>query len=431
MSYLSKGNNLYNKIAVTLLVLLFYRLGSYVPVPGVNCLALDNVLQSGSGIMSVLNSLSGGSVARMSIFSLAIMPYITASIVMQLLSMSYKPLEDLKKEGEGGRAKITQFTRYLALVLATIQSYGVVAMIIQDNNSLGSSLLTIDYNSFKFIAVLTMTAGTVVVIWLSDLITRSGLGNGSSLIIFIGIVSSLPSALINSFESIRVGATSLFTFMIVICVILFLIFFILLFEQAQRKILVQYPKRQVGNKVFSSDSTYVPLKINTAGVIPPIFASALLSFPASMVGFSGFNVKILDDLLYYFSQNSIFYYTIFTCLIIFFSFFYTSAVFNAKETAENLRKYNAYVPGKKPGNQTAEFFDYVLTRLTCLGSIYLAFVCVIPDLFISKYITSFSLGGTSLLIIVNVILDTLSQIQSHLFSDKYDTMMKKVKMKRK
>jgi preprotein translocase subunit SecY len=431
MSYLSKGNNLYNKIAVTLLVLLFYRLGSYVPVPGVNCLALDNILQSGSGIMSVLNSLSGGSVARMSIFSLAIMPYITASIIMQLLSMSYKPLEDLKKEGEGGRAKITQLTRYLALVLATIQSYGVVAMIIQDNNSLGSSLLTIDYNSFKFIAVLTMTAGTVVVIWLSDLITRSGLGNGSSLIIFIGIVSSLPSALINSFESIRVGATSLFTFMIVICVILFLIFFILLFEQAQRKILVQYPKRQVGNKVFSSDSTYVPLKINTAGVIPPIFASALLSFPSSMVGFSGFNVKILDDLLYYFSQNSIFYYTIFTCLIIFFSFFYTSAVFNAKETAENLRKYNAYVPGKKPGNQTAEFFDYVLTRLTCLGSIYLAFVCVIPDLFISKYITSFSLGGTSLLIIVNVILDTLSQIQSHLFSDKYDAMMKKVKMKRK
>lgn len=424
------SNSLYKKLFITIGLLLIYRLGSYIPIFGINILSDDINSTNNNFILELLNSLSGGSFSRMSIFTLAIMPYITASIIFQLLTMSYKPLENLRKEGQVGKLKINKWTKYLTLVISSFQAYGLITYIAIQFEPLDAIIVSIGI--FKILGVITIVAGTFAVLWLSDMISKYGFGNGSSLIIFIGIISSFPSAVISFFALLRSGSLSFISFFVVIVILQSLIVCILYFEQSQRKVSVYYPKRQIGTKLFSSDSTHIPLKFNTAGVIPPIFASTLLTFGVSIVNFfdsKDLNIDFIGKFINYFKQSQLLYSLFYILLIVFFSFFYTSAVFNSEEVAKNLKKHGAYILGKKPGDQTAAFLDYVLLRLTAIGSLYLSFVCVVPELILSRYSLSLSFGGTSLLIVVNVILDTVSQLQSYAFSEKYDVIMKKNKIK--
>lgn len=423
------GNDLVSRIVFTILILIVCRFGSFIPIPGIDSIALSSVAaKNQSGILGMFNMLSGGSLGRMSIFALAIMPYITASIIIQLMSVAYKPLENLKKEGEIGKRKVNQLSRYLTVLLASFQAYGVAISLESIVTNTGPVVILAGF-FFRVTTVITLVVGTMLLMWLGEQITQRGIGNGTSLIIFIGIISGVPSAIISMFELSRKGALSPLIAIAVCIGVVVLIAIIIFFERAQRKLLVQYPKRQVGNKIYGGEATHMPLKLNTSGVIPPIFASSILLFPATLANFSNSNSETMGMLTYYLGHGKPVYILLYVALIMFFSFFYTAIVFNSEETANNLRKYGAYIPGKRPGKNTSDYFDYILTRLTVIGGIYLSVICVIPELLMNKYVISLSLGGTSFLIVVNVVLDTMTQIQTYLFSSKYEGLMKKIKLK--
>ena len=419
-----------SRILFTLGVLIVCRVGSFVPIPGIDSVALASLAERAQGgILGMFNMLSGGSLERMSIFALAIMPYITASIVIQLMTIAYKPLENLKKDGEVGRRKINQLSRYLTVLFAAFQAYGVTLGLEATSTPYGPVVI-VDSLIFKVSTVITLVVGTMFLMWLGEQITSRGIGNGTSLIIFIGIVSGLPSAVIGMFELSRKGAMSPLAVIAICAGVLAMILVIIFFERAQRRVLVQYPKRQVGNKVYGGDSTHMPLKLNTAGVIPPIFASSVLLFPATISDFSASgDSEIMAMFSQYLGHGKPLFILLYVSLIMFFSFFYTAVVFNSEDTANNLRKNGAYVPGRRPGKNTAEYFDYLLTRLTVLGSSYLSVICIVPELLMNKYSVAFALGGTSFLIVVNVVLDTFTQIQTHLFSARYEGLVKKMRLK--
>jgi preprotein translocase subunit SecY len=428
----SKVGALKSKIYFTIICLIIYRLGSYVPIPGIDSIILSKIAEkNASGILGIVNMFSGGSLSRMSIFALAIMPYITASIVFQLLTIVSKSLENLKNEGEIGRKKINQYTKYLTIILATFQAFGISVSLQGMSYSTGS-VVVLTGSIFNLLAVITLVTGTMFLMWLGEQITKNGIGNGTSLIIFVGIISGLPNALASFFELGKGGVISTAVIIGVILMLSVMILVVVFIEKAYRKILVQYPKRQVGNKFFAGDVSHMPLKLNTASVIPPIFASAILLFPLTIANFSNANPEgaqgILQLITSYLSHGKPLYVLLYMALIIFFSFFYTSIIFNPNEVSDNLRKYGGIIPGRRPGKHTAEYLDYVLTRLTLIGAFYMAIICAIPEILMSYYSVPFYLGGTSLLIIVNVINDTSNQIQTYLLTQQYEHLMKKAKL---
>ena len=421
--FFSKGNDLKNRIIFTILVLSVYRLGTYIPLPGIDPLSLQAMMESNQkGLLGMFNIFSGGAVSRMAIFALGIMPYISSSIIIQLLTGVSETFKNLKNQGEIGRKKITQYTRYGTVLLATVQGYGVAVGL--EN----SGTVVIDPGFyFKLTSVITLVAGTIFLMWLGEQITQRGIGNGISLIIFSGIVAEIPRALASTFELGRTGALSagiiLFIFALIIVTVLFIVFI----ERAVRKILINYPKRQMGQKVYGGESSHLPLKINTAGVIPAIFASALLLLPITVSNFGLSDSETFIDISSLFSQGKPLYMLLYASGIIFFSFFYTSIVFNPHETAENLRKQGGYAPGIRPGERTAYFIEDILTKLTTLGALYLTIVCLMPEFLISRFPIPFYLGGTSILIVVVVAMDTVSQVQTRLMSQQYESLIKKTK----
>ena len=423
----SKNNDLRNRIIFTVLALCVYRLGTYIPLPGINSFSLQTIMDSNQkGLLGMFNVFSGGAIKRMAIFALGIMPYISSSIIVQLLTGVSDYFKNLKSQGEAGRAKITQYTRFGTVVLATIQGYGVTVGL----ESASGNVVINPGVLFKFTSVITLVAGTIFLMWIGEQITQRGIGNGISLIIFSGIVAEIPRALAATFELGRTGALSSISIIMIFLLVIGTVAFIVFIERAVRKILINYPKRQMGSKVYGGESSHLPLKINTAGVIPAIFASALLLLP---VTFSNLNTSDSDFFISFsslFSQGKPLYMLLYASGIIFFSFFYTSIVFNPKETAENLRKHGGYVPGIRPGESTAFFIEDILTRLTTLGALYLTLVCLMPEFFIAKYPIPFYLGGTSVLIVVVVAMDTVSQIQTRMMSSQYESLIKKTKFGR-
>ena len=406
--------------------LIVYRIGAHVPVPGIDPAQLAELFKSQQGgILDMFNMFSGGALSRFTIFALGIMPYISASIIMQLFTVVSPTLEALKKEGESGRRKITQYTRYGTLLLATFQALGIAVALE------GQRGLVVDPGlMFKFTTVVTLVTGTMFLMWLGEQITERGLGNGISLIIFAGIVAGLPSALVGLFELARTGSLSVGLLLALLALMLFVVAAIVFMERAQRRLLIQYPKRQVGNRMFQGDSSHLPLKLNSAGVIPPIFASSLLLLPITAAQFTaGQGPQWLNDVVASLGSGQPLHILLYVALIIFFAFFYTAVVFNPKETADNLRKYGGFLPGIRPGEKTAEYIDYVLTRITVVGAIYLAAVCVLPEILISYAAVPFYFGGTSLLIAVSVTMDTVAQVQSHLLAHQYEGLIKKAKLR--
>jgi preprotein translocase subunit SecY len=428
----AKATELKKRIWFTLAALCVYRLGTYIPMPGIDPQVLEDIFhQNAGGILGMFDMLSGGALGRMTIFALNIMPYISASIIIQLLTAVSPRLEALKKEGEAGRKVINQYTRYGTVLLAAVQAYGIAVGLEGFRGTAGSAVMDPGI-FFRLTAVVTLVGGTVFLMWLGEQITARGIGNGISLIIFSGIVANLPHAMAGTLELGRTGALStgfiLFLILMVIAVIAFIVFM----ERAQRRILVQYPKRQVGNRMFGGDSSHLPLKLNTSGVIPPIFASSLLLLPATVAGFSGQSTDRplwLTWLSNNLAHGQPIYMALYVALIVFFAFFYTAIVFNPAETADNLKKYGGFIPGIRPGKNTADHLDYVLTRLTAIGAIYLAVICALPELLISQYSVPFYFGGTSLLIVVSVTMDTVAQIHSHLLAHQYEGLIKKAKLR--
>lgn len=428
---LGKSGELKSKILFVIFVLIAYRLGTYIPLPGINTIALQELANSqAGGVLGMFNLFTGGALGRMSIFALNIMPYITASIIMQLMTVVSSEIATLKKEGERGRKKINQYTRYLTIVLALFQGYGM-AVGVENMQASSGSLVFEPGMFFRFVTMISLTGGTVLVMWMAEQINTRGIGNGSSIIIFTGIVSGLPSAIAAFFEMGRTGALSSITIMMVIAIIIGLTYFIVFVEKAQRRITVQYPRRQVGNKMMGGDSTHLPLKINTSGVIPAIFASSLLLFPLTIAGFNqAVEVEGWRQFVnLYLSHGKPLYVALYTFLIAFFCFFYTSIIFNPEETAENLKKNGGVILGRRPGPNTAAYLDFVLTRLTTIGAAYMVVVCITPEILISQYSIPFYLGGTSLLIVVNVVIDLTTQVQTHLLSTQYENLIKRAKVK--
>jgi preprotein translocase subunit SecY len=423
---LAKSEDLKNRIWFTLGALIVYRLGSYIPIPGVDAAELAKfAAQNTSGILGWVNNLAGGALGRMAIFALNIMPYISASIIIQLMSSVSPHLEALKKEGEQGRKKINQYTRYGTVFLAALQSYGIAVGLE------GQSNLVVDPGMFfRISTVITLTGGTVFLMWLGEQITSRGIGNGISLIIFSGIVANLPNGIAGLLELGRTGQVSTFVILGIIVMAFAVIAFIVLMERAQRRLLIQYPKRQVGNKMFQGESSHMPLKLNTSGVIPPIFASSLLLLPITVANFTkGQGPDWLNTLTAMLGHGQPLFLALYAALIIFFAFFYTSIMFNPKETADNLKKYGGFVPGIRPGERTAEYIDYVLTRITLIGALYLTLVCLLPEFLIGYTGVPFYFGGTSLLIVVSVTMDTVSQVQGHLLAQQYEGLIKKSKLR--
>ena len=421
--FFSKSNDLRNRILFTIFILSIYRLGTYIPLPGIDPESLKTLMESQQrGLMGMLNIFSGGAVKRMAIFALGIMPYISSSIIMQLLTGVSETFKNLKNQGEIGRKKITQYTRYGTVLLATVQGYGVAVGL--EN----SGVVVIDSSIyFKLTTVITLVAGTIFLMWLGEQITQRGIGNGISLIIFSGIVAEIPRALASTFELGRTGALSASTIIFIFSLIFITVGFIVFIERSVRKILINYPRRQMGTKIYGGESSHLPLKINTAGVIPAIFASALLLLPITFSNFGFSDTETFIDLSSLFAQGKPLYMALYASGIIFFSFFYTSIVFNPKETAENLRKHGGYIPGIRPGERTAYFIEDILTKLTTIGALYLTVVCLMPEFLISKYPIPFYLGGTSVLIVVVVAMDTVSQVQTRMMSQQYESLIKKTK----
>jgi preprotein translocase subunit SecY len=424
----AKAEELKKRIWFTLGALLVYRLGTYIPLPGINPEALAQAFnQAQTGIIGLFNMFSGGAVGRMAIFALGIMPYISASIIIQLMTTVSPTLEQLKKDGERGRKVINQYTRYGTVFLATLQAYGISVGLE------GSTDIVTDPGLFfRFSAVLTLVGGTMFLMWLGEQITARGIGNGISLIIFAGIVAELPSAIAGTLELGRQGALSTPLILGVIILAIIVIAFIVFMERAQRRLIIQYPKRQVGNKMFQGDSSHLPLKLNTAGVIPPIFASSLLLLPVTVANFaSGQGPEWLTTVTALLGHGQPLYMILYAALIVFFVFFYTAIVFNPQETADNLKKHGGFIPGIRPGQRTAEYIDRILTRISVLGAIYLVLVCLLPEFLISATGVPFYFGGTSLLIVVSVTMDTVSQIQGHLLAHQYEGLVKKSKLRGK
>ena len=424
--FFSKSNDLRNRILFTIFILSIYRLGTYIPLPGIDPESLKNLMESNQrGLLGMFNIFTGGAVQRMAIFALGIMPYISSSIIIQLLTGVSETFKNLKNQGEIGRKKITQYTRYGTVLLATIQGYGVSVGL---ENS--GTVVIESAAFFKLTTVITLVAGTIFLMWLGEQITQRGIGNGISLIIFSGIVAEIPRALATTFELGRTGALSASTIIFIFILIIITVAFIVFIERSIRKILINYPKRQMGTKIYGGESSHLPLKINTAGVIPAIFASALLLLPITFSNFGFSDSETFIDFSSLFAQGKPLYMLLYASGIIFFSFFYTSIVFNPKETAENLRKHGGYIPGIRPGERTAYFIEDILTKLTTIGSLYLTLVCLMPEFLISKYPIPFYLGGTSILIVVVVAIDTVSQVQTRLMSQQYESLIKKTKFGR-
>ncbi|RKQ73943.1 preprotein translocase subunit SecY [Oceanibaculum indicum] len=426
----SKATELKKRIWFTLGALIVYRLGTYIPIPGIDPVILAEIFrQNSGGILGMFDMFAGGALGRMTIFALNIMPYISASIILQLMTAVSPTLEALKKEGESGRKKINQYTRYLTVVLATAQAFGIVVGLEGMSGSAGSAVVDPGW-FFRVTAVITLVGGTIFLMWLGEQITARGIGNGISLIIFAGIVANLPAALVNTLELGRTGALSAGLIILLLVGAVAVIAFVCFMERAQRRLLVQYPKRQVGAKMYGGDTSHLPLKLNTSGVIPPIFASSLLLLPITLANFTaGQGPAWMSTVTSLLGHGQPLYMALYIFLIVFFAFFYTAIVFNPADTAENLRKHGGFIPGIRPGKNTADYLDYVLTRLTVVGAAYLAIVCILPELLISQYAVPFYFGGTSLLIVVTVTMDTVGQIQSHLLAHQYEGLIKKSKLR--
>ncbi|MBX6425282.1 MAG: preprotein translocase subunit SecY [Variibacter sp.] len=423
---LAKAEELKKRIWFTLGALLVYRLGTYIPLPGIDPAAWDQIFRTqAGGILGMFNMFAGGGINRMAIFALNIMPYISASIILQLMTTVSPTLEQLKKEGEQGRKTINQYTRYLTVVLAAFQAYGIAIGL----EGAGSVVAEPGW-FFRISTVITLTGGTMFLMWLGEQVTSRGVGNGISLIIFAGIVAELPSALAGTLELGRQGALSTGIILGVLVMAVAVIAFIVFMERAQRRILIQYPKRQIGNQMFEGQSSHLPLKLNTSGVIPPIFASSLLLLPATVANFNaGQGPEWLNFITTQLSHGRPLFMFLYAALIVFFAFFYTAVVFNPTETAENLKKHGGFIPGIRPGERTAEYIDYVLSRITVVGAAYLTVVCLIPEMLISYAAVPFYFGGTSLLIVVSVTMDTVAQIQGYLLAHQYEGLIKRAKLR--
>jgi len=428
-SLLSSGklNDLKQRLLFVLGALIVYRIGAHIPVPGINPDELARLFNSQSGgILGMFNMFSGGALQRFTLFALGIMPYISASIIMQLLATVYPPLEAMRKEGEAGRRKITQYTRYGTVVLAFVQAVGIsIALEAQSGLVLEPGYL------FRFTTAITLVTGTMFLMWLGEQITERGVGNGISMIIFAGIVAGLPRAVANTLELVNTGAFSWFTALLIFVAVILVTALVVFVERGQRKILVNYAKRQQGNRVYGGQSSHLPLKVNMAGVIPPIFASSIILFPATLAGWFGSHEGFtwLKDLSSTLSPGQPIYVLLYASAIVFFCFFYTALVFNSRETADNLKKSGAFVPGIRPGEQTARYIDKILTRLTLTGAIYITLVCLLPEFLIVKLHVPFYFGGTSLLIIVVVTMDFMAQVQSYIMSQQYEGLLKKANFK--
>ncbi|WP_315135706.1 preprotein translocase subunit SecY [Achromobacter marplatensis] len=423
----ARYGDLKRRLVFLVLALVVYRLGTHIPVPGINPDALADLFrQNQGGILGLFNMFSGGALSRFSIFALGIMPYISASIIMQLMSVVVPSLEALKKEGEAGRRKITQYTRYGTVVLALVQAVGIsVALESQQGLVIDPGML------FRFTTVVTLVTGTMFVMWLGEQITERGLGNGISILIFAGIVAGLPAALAALLDLVRTNAMSVLSAMFIVALVVLVTAFVVFVERGQRKITVNYAKRQVGNKVYGGQSSHLPLKLNMAGVIPPIFASSIILFPATITSWfsSSENMRWLSDLAAALSPRQPLYITLYSVAIIFFCFFYTALVFNSRETADNLKKSGAFVPGIRPGEQTARYIDKILMRLTLAGALYITLVCLLPEFLVMRWNVPFYFGGTSLLIIVVVTMDFMAQVQAYMMSHQYDSLLKKANFK--
>ncbi len=423
MSESSQTNDLRNRILFTVFILAIYRLGTFVPLPGIDPEQLKIMMEGNQkGLLGMFNVFAGGAVSRMAIFALGIMPYISSSIIVQLLTGVSDYFKNLKAQGEIGRQKITQITRYGTVLLATVQGYGLSVGL-----ESSADLVINPGVFFKISTVTTIVAGTMFLMWLGEQITQRGIGNGISLIIFSGIVAEIPRALVTTFELGRTGAISTIMIIFIFVLLVLTILFIVFMERALRKILINYPKRQMGNKMYGGDSSHLPLKINSAGVIPAIFASALLLLPITFSNFNMSDNETFLNITSYFSQGQPLYMILYASGIIFFTFFYTSITFNPNETAENLRKYGGFIPGIRPGESTALYIDTILTRLTTIGALYLTLVCLMPEFLIANYPIPFYLGGASVLIVVVVAIDTVTQVQTRLMSSQYEQLIKKTK----
>ena len=427
---LSKAKELKKKIWFTLAALIVYRLGTYIPLPGIDSQALDDIFQQNAGgILGMFDMFSGGALSRMTIFALNIMPYISASIIIQLMTTVSPHLAALKKDGESGRKKIIQYTRYGTVLLAAVQGLGIASGLENLTSSSGPAVMNQGL-MFKFTTVVSLTGGTVFLMWLGEQITARGIGNGISLIIMAGIVANLPVSLVSTLELGKTGALSGLFIIFLLIMSVVVIAFIVFVERAQRRLLIQYPKRQVGMKVFQGDSSHLPLKLNTAGVIPPIFVSSILLLPVTAMSFNaGTGPSWLLDVTSLLGRGQPLYMALYVAAIMFFAFFYTSIVFSPEDTADNLKKNSGFIPGIRPGQNTAIYIDYVLTRLTVVGALYLSLVCILPEILIAKYAVPFYFGGTSLLIVVNVTMDTVAQIHSHLIAQQYEGLIKKSKLR--
>ncbi len=424
----SKATELKKRIWFALGALLVYRLGTYIPLPGINPEAFATAFdQAQQGVIGLFNMFAGGAVERMAIFALGIMPYISASIIIQLMTTVVPALEQMKKEGEQGRKKINQYTRYGTVLLAVLQSWGIAVGL-----EGGTNIVADPGWFFKLSTVISLTGGTMFLMWLGEQITARGIGNGISLIIFAGIVAGLPGAIAGTLELGRQGALSTALILAIIVLAIAIIMLIVFVERAQRRLLIQYPKRQMGNRMFQGDSSHLPLKLNTAGVIPAIFASSLLLLPTTMAGFaSGQGPAWLNTVAAWLGHGQPLYMLFYAAMIAFFCFFYTAIVFNPSETSENLKSHGGFIPGIRPGARTAEYIDYVLTRITVVGALFMVFVCLLPEFLISATGVPFYLGGTSLLIVVSVTMDTVSQVQGHLLAHQYEGLVKKSKLRGK
>jgi preprotein translocase subunit SecY len=425
-SALAKAEELKKRIWFTLAALCVYRVGTYIPLPGIDPSAWEQIFRTNSGgILGMFNMFAGGGIQRMAIFALNIMPYISASIIIQLMTTVSPTLEQLKKEGEQGRKMINQYTRYLTVVLAAFQSYGIAIGL----EGYGQTVTDPGF-FFRISTVITLTGGTMFLMWLGEQVTSRGIGNGISLIILSGIVANIPAAIAGTLELGRQGALSTGLILVIIAMVIVVITFIVFMERAQRRLLIQYPKRQVGNRMFEGQSSHLPLKLNTSGVIPPIFASSLLLLPTTVANFnSGQGPEWLGILTAQLGHGRPLFLVLYMALIVFFAFFYTAIVFNPTETADNLKKHGGFIPGIRPGERTAEYIDYVLTRITVIGAAYLALVCAFPEVLISYAAVPFYFGGTSLLIVVSVTMDTVAQIQGYLLAHQYEGLIKRSKLR--
>ena len=427
MGKTDKYGDLRRRLVFLLLALVVYRLGTHIPVPGIDPNQLQQLFKGQEGgILNLFNMFSGGALSRFSIFALGIMPYISASIIIQLMSYVVPSMEALKKEGEAGRRKITQYTRYSTLGLAVFQSLGIAVAL---ESSAG--LVNVPGIGFRVTAMVSLTAGTMFLMWLGEQITERGLGNGISIIIFAGIAAGLPQSIGGLLELVRTGAMSIIVSLLIVLLVAAITYFVVYVERGQRKIVVNYARRQVGNKVYGGQSSHLPLKLNMSGVIPPIFASSIILLPSTIVSWfsAGSSLNWLKDISAALSPGQPLYILLYAVAIIFFCFFYTALVFNSRETADNLKKSGGFIPGIRPGDQTAKFIDKILLRLTLAGAIYITFVCLIPEFLILKYNVPFYFGGTSLLIIVVVTMDFMAQVQNYLMSQQYESLLKKANFK--